>query len=91
MTCDASLACRPHPRLPPLTCNSHFTLQQVKDDDIQPLCANLGRFKRLKTIDLVSRGMCGRGDERAEGESGAVVDWCNAVVGEAGEGSCNGV
>ncbi len=28
-----------------------------KDDDIQPLCVNLGRFKRLKKIDLVSRGM----------------------------------
>jgi hypothetical protein len=26
-----------------------------------PLCANLGRFKRLKTINLVSRGMCERG------------------------------
>ncbi len=30
---------------------------QLKDDDIRPLCANLGRFKRLKTIKLVSRGM----------------------------------
>jgi hypothetical protein len=29
----------------------------VKDDDIQPLCVNLGRFKRLKKIDLVSRGL----------------------------------
>jgi hypothetical protein len=28
----------------------------VKDDDIRELCANLGRFKRLKTIELVSRG-----------------------------------
>ncbi len=36
---------------------SHYTLQQLKDDDIQPLCVNLGRFKRLKTIDLVSRGV----------------------------------
>jgi len=32
-------------------------LQQLKDDDIQPLCASLGRFKRLKKIVLVSRGM----------------------------------
>ena len=31
-------------------------LQQLKDDDIRPLCANLGRFKRLKTIHFVSRG-----------------------------------
>jgi hypothetical protein len=37
------------------------TLQQLKDDDIAPLCANLGRFKRLKEIDLVSRGVCERG------------------------------
>ena len=37
--------------------NSHHSLQQLKDDDIQPLCAILGRFKNLKTIDLVSRGM----------------------------------
>ena len=70
--------CRPHPRLPPLTCSSHHTLPQVKDDDIVPLCANLGRFKRLKTIDLVSRGMCER-VQGAEGESEAVVEcvkWC---------------
>ena len=31
---------------------SRPTLQQLKDDDIRPLCANLGRFKRLKKIDL---------------------------------------
>ena len=43
--------------LPPLTCISHRTLQQLTDDDIAPLCANLGRFKRLKAINLVSRGM----------------------------------
>ncbi len=30
---------------------------QLEDDDIRPLCVNLGRFKRLKKIDLVSRGM----------------------------------
>jgi len=40
---------------------SRCTLQQLKeklkDDDIQPLCASLGRFKRLKKIKLVSRGM----------------------------------
>jgi hypothetical protein len=30
---------------------------QVTDDGIHPLCANLGRFKRLKKINLVSRGM----------------------------------
>ena len=41
----------------PPACASHYTLQQVEDDDIQPLCVNLGRFKRLKKIDLVSRGM----------------------------------
>ncbi len=58
MTCDASRACRPHPRLPPLTCTSRCTLQQVTDDDIAPLCGNLGRFKRLKVINLVSRGVC---------------------------------
>jgi len=43
-----------------------------------PLCANLGRFKRLKTIDLVSRGMCER-VQGAERESEAVVEcvkWC---------------
>ena len=38
------------------TCASRPTLQQLEDDDIRPLCANLGRFKRLKTIELVSRG-----------------------------------
>ncbi len=37
--------------------SSHRTLQQLKDDDIAPLCANLGRFKRLKKINLVSMGM----------------------------------
>jgi hypothetical protein len=80
VTCDASCACRPHPRLPPLTCSSHRTLQQVTDDDIAPLCAYLGRFKRLKKISLVSRGVCERGAGGAEGGSGA------AVVGETGEG-----
>ena len=45
------------PPLPPLALASHYTLQQLKDDDIQPLCVNLGRFKCLKKIDLVSRGM----------------------------------
>jgi hypothetical protein len=61
VTCDASRACRPNPSLPPLTCSSHCTLQQLNEDDLIPLCANLGRFKRLKTINLVSRGMCERG------------------------------
>ncbi len=65
----------------PLTCSSHHSLPQVKDDDIQPLCANLGRFKRLKRINLVSRGMCERGvgGAEAQGESVAVVEcvkWC---------------
>ncbi len=71
MKCTASRACSPHPRLPPLTCSSHRTLQQVTDDDIAPLCANLGRFKRLKKINLVSRGMC----ERDGG--GRAVLWVN--------------
>ena len=30
---------------------------QLTDDDIQPLCAKLSRFKILKKIDLVSLGM----------------------------------
>ena len=47
--------CAPVVSIP--ACASHHTLQQLKDDDIQPLCASLGRFKRLKVIDLVSRGM----------------------------------
>ena len=61
MTCAASRACRPHPRLPPLTFSSHRMQPKITDDDIAPLCANLGRFKRLKKINLVSRGMCERG------------------------------
>ena len=61
------------PRLPPLTCSSHRTLQQLPDDDIAPLCANLGRFKRLKTIDLVSRGVCERGAGEAEGGGGVAL------------------
>jgi hypothetical protein len=69
--CDAPHHCRPHPRLPPLTCSSHRTLQQLTDDDIAPLCANLGRFKRLKTIALVSGGVCERGG--LEGRRGGVA------------------
>ena len=61
MTCAASRSCGPHRRLPPLTFSSHRTLQQLTDDDIVLLCANLGRFKRLKTIGLVSTGVCERG------------------------------
>jgi hypothetical protein len=61
-------------RLPPLTCSSHRTLQQVKDDDIVPLCANLGRFKRLDMFRLVSGGVCERGAGGSEGESGVVVE-----------------
>jgi hypothetical protein len=56
---------------PPLTCSSHCTLQQLNEDDLMPLCANLGRFKRLKTINLVSRGMCERGG------GGRAVLWVN--------------
>jgi hypothetical protein len=41
----------------------------LNEDDLIPLCANLGRFKRLKKINLVSRGMCERG---GGGGSGAV-------------------
>ncbi len=39
--------------------NSRCILQQLRDDDIQPLCVNLGRFKRLKKIvlDMVSRSL----------------------------------
>ena len=33
----------------------------MNDDGIAPLCANLGRFKRLVTINLVSWGVCERG------------------------------
>jgi hypothetical protein len=85
VTCDASVACRLHSRLLPLTCSLHSTFQQVKDDDIQLLCANLGRFKRLKRIDLVSWGMRERGDERVEGESEAGLNVCNAFVVETDE------
>jgi hypothetical protein len=67
VTCNASRACLPHSRLPPLACSSHRTLQQATDDDIAPLCANLGRFKRLKEIRLVRRGVCERGAGGAEG------------------------
>ena len=92
MTSDASRACRPHPRLPPLTCGSHRTLQQVTDDDILPLCANLGRFKRLKEIYLVSRGVCERGAAGAEGGSGAAVEGVTCGCGrDGGGGACNGV
>jgi hypothetical protein len=52
------------------TWTSRPTLQQLKDDDIRLLCANLGRFKRLKKIDLVSRGMWG----------GKGVTWCMKCV-----------
>ena len=39
----------------PMILTLHCT--QLTDDDIQPLCAKLSRFKILKTIDLVSRGI----------------------------------
>jgi hypothetical protein len=52
----------------------------LEDYDIVPLCTNLGRFKRLKKINLVSRGMCVRGGfAGSEEESEAVVNfvkWC---------------
>ena len=83
-----------YPRLPPLTCSSHRTLQQVTDDDIAPLCANLGRFKRLNTIDLVSRGVCerGAGGAEAHGGSGAAVEGVTCGCGrDGGGGACNGV
>ena len=57
-------------RLPPLTCGSHRTLQQVTDDDIALLCANLGRFKRLKKMTLVSTGVGQRG---LQGRRGGVA------------------
>ena len=63
-----------HPRHPLLTCSSHRTLQQLTDDDIAPLCADLGRFKRLKKIDLVSRGWRAGGVGGVEGVSGVVVE-----------------
>ena len=92
MTCAASRACRPYPRLPPLIFSSHRTLQQVTDDDIAPLCANLGRFKRLKEIHLVSKGVCERGAAGAEGGSGAAVEGVTCGCGrDGGGGACNGV
>jgi hypothetical protein len=45
----------------------------LTDDDIVPLCANLGRFKRLKKIGLVSGGVCARGAGGAEGRRGGVA------------------
>jgi len=60
-------------RLPPLACSSHHT-RQVIDDDMEPLCINLGRFKRLRTINLVSKGMCERGGLGAEEECDTVVE-----------------
>jgi hypothetical protein len=92
VTCNAPRACRPHPRLPPLTCSSHCTLQQLTDDDIAPLCANLGRFKRLKEIYLVSRGVCERGAGGGEGGSGAAVEGVTWGCGRDGGGrACNDV
>ena len=92
MTCDASLACHPHPRLPPLTCGSHRIQDELTDDDIAPLCANLGRFKRLEEIDLVSKGVCERGARGAEGGSGAAVEGVMCGCGrDGGGGACNGV
>jgi hypothetical protein len=44
------------PPLPFVSLTLHST-QQLRDDDVQPLGANLGRFKRLKEIIMVSRGM----------------------------------
>ena len=92
MTCDASRACRPNPSLSPLTCSSHCTLQQLDEDDLMPLCANLGRFKRLKEIYLVSRGVCERGAGGAEGGSGAAVEGVTCGCGgDGGGGACNGL
>ncbi len=95
MTCDASRACHPHSRIPPLTCSSHRTLQQLTDDDIPPLCANLGRFKRLKEIYLVSKGVRerGAGGPGTEGGSGAAVERVTCGCGRdgGGGGACNGV
>ncbi len=86
MTCDAFRACRPHPRFPPLTCGSHRTLQQLTDDDIAPLCAILGRFKRLKGINLVSKGVGERGAAGAEVGSGAAVEGVTCGCGRDGGG-----
>ena len=90
MTCDASRACRPNPSFPPLTCSSHCTLQQLNEDDLIPLCANLGRFKRLKEIDLVSGGVCVRGSgcSGVEGESAAAVERMTCGFGRYGVGVC---
>ncbi len=73
-----------HRCLLPLTRSLSHTLQQVTDDDIAPLCANLGRFKRLKTIYLVSWGVCERGAGRAEGQSVAVVECVTRCFGRDG-------
>ena len=71
---------------------SRPTLQQLKDDDIAPLCANLGRFKRLKEIDLVCKGVRERGAAWVEGGSGAAVEGVTWGCGrDGGEGACNGM
>ena len=68
------------------------TLQQLKDDDIAPLCANLGRFKPLKEINLVSKGMREKGAAGAEGGSSAAVEGVTCGCGrDGGGGPCNGV
>jgi hypothetical protein len=60
----------------------------LTDDDIAPLCANLGRFKRLKTISLVSRDVtvCERGVGGAEGKVALRLNARLVVVGETVEG-----
>ena len=60
----------------------------MTDDDIAPLCANLGRFKRLKTIDLVSRGVCERGAGGAEGLAGPPVGGGSGATVEGMTGGC---
>jgi hypothetical protein len=56
-------------------CRNSFSVDKLNDDDIAPLCTNLGRFKRLKEIDLVSGGVCARGSRCSgvEWKSGAAA------------------
>ncbi len=61
-------ACRPRHR------SSHRTLQQLDDSNCVSLWANLGRFKCLKSINLVSRGMCERRIGWVEGGIDALVE-----------------
>jgi hypothetical protein len=54
---------------------SFTTLQQLTDDDIAPLCTILGRFKRVKLIMLVSRGVCARGSRCSGVEREREREW----------------